>query len=125
MNKEIKILVVDDFATMRKIVTGMLLKIGLSNITEADSGLTGWETVQASGPYDLIISDVNMPDMDGIEFLEKVRGDSQHSPTKFLLLTAENDQEYIIASREFKVDGYILKPFKQDLIEAKIVSLFP
>lgn len=119
MAKATKILVIDDFATMRKIVTTMLQKLEFTNLTEADSGKAGWDLLQKE-PFDLIISDCNMPEMTGIELLAKIRETPNMAQQKFIMLTAEADRELMIKSKELHIDAYILKPFKQELLEEKL-----
>lgn len=123
MDTSKRFLVVDDFATMRKIIINMLIKLGFSEITEADSGKSAWTLLQRQH-FDLIISDFNMPGMNGVELLEKVRQDRSLSRHKFIMLTAEDDEDLILESKKLHVDAYILKPFKIDVIEAKLKALF-
>lgn len=118
-----KILVIDDFATMRKIIINYLNQLGHTNIAQAGNAQLGWEKIQAED-FDLIISDFNMPEMNGLELLTKVRKESRNRQQKFIMLTAETDTDLIMNSKNLKVDGYILKPFKIDVLEAKIKSLF-
>lgn len=118
-----KILIIDDFATMRKIVSNYLNQLGHTDITQAENAQLGWEIIQKED-FDLVISDFNMPEMNGLELLTKVRTESRNKQQKFIMLTAETDTDLIINSKTLKVDGYILKPFKIDVLEAKLKSLF-
>jgi two-component system chemotaxis response regulator CheY len=123
MDTNKRILIVDDFGTMRKLLKGMLVKLGFNHITEAENAPTAWSILQ-EGPFDLVISDYNMPDMTGMELLEKVRKDGALSKLPFILLTAEDDVELIIESKKHHVSAYILKPFKIEVIESKLQSVF-
>lgn len=123
MDTNKKILIVDDFATMRKILMGMLTKLGFSNVAEAESAPKAWELLQKDH-FDLVISDYNMPDMNGIELLSQVRKDSALSKLPFILLTAEDDADLVIESKKYHINAYILKPYKIDVIKEKLESLF-
>ncbi len=123
LDKNMKILVVDDFATMRKIVRNILRQIGLNNVTEADDGSTALPLVQ-SQHFDLIISDWNMPKMNGLDFLKAVRADPQFKSTPFLMVTAEALKENIIAATQAGVSNYIVKPFNAATLEDKIKKIF-
>lgn len=117
------ILIIDDFATMRKILANMLSTLGYQHIQQAESAKSGWELVQQDS-FDLVISDYNMPGMTGMELLRNIRQDPQLKSTKFIMLTAETSKELIIESKKLGVNGYILKPFKIEIIQEKLNSLF-
>ena len=123
LDKNMKILVVDDFATMRKIVRNILRQIGLTNVKEADDGATGLPMAQ-SEDFDLIISDWNMPKMNGLDFLKAVRADPKTKATPFLMVTAEALKENIIAATQAGVSNYIVKPFNAQTLEEKIKKIF-
>lgn len=110
IDTNLKILVVDDFSTMRKIVKDLLNELGFSHYDEADDGETAWPMIQ-SGQYDFIVSDWNMPKISGVELLKKVRAHPDLKKTPFLLITAEAKRSQIIEAAEAGVDGYIVKPF--------------
>jgi two-component system chemotaxis response regulator CheY len=118
-----KILIIDDFATMRKILTSFLNKLGFQHITEADDAKKGWEIIQQFH-FDLVISDFNMPEMNGLQLLTKIRTESKNKQQKFIMLTAETDTELLMNTKSLKIDAYILKPFKIDVIEAKLKAIF-
>jgi len=122
-NTEMKILVVDDFATMRKIIKNILGQLGFKNIIEADDGTTAWEILQKES-VDLIISDWNMPKMSGLELLKKVRGDDKLKDTPFLMVTAEAQKEYIIEAAKYRVSQYIVKPFTPETLKEKLEKIF-
>ena len=123
-NKEMRILVVDDFSTMRRIIKNILRQLGFNNILEADDGSTAWETLNKD-KIDFIISDWNMPKMPGIELLRKVRGSEEFATLPFLMVTAEAQQENIIEAVQAKVSNYIVKPFTAETMKQKIDKIFP
>ena len=119
MDKHIKILVVDDFATMRKVIRNLLKQIGYENITEAEDGVSALKTLK-SQKIDLIVSDWNMPNMTGLELLKEVRADEELRPTPFLMVTAEALQDNVIAAVKAGVSNYIVKPFTAEVLNEKI-----
>lgn len=123
MDTNKKILIVDDFATMRKLLKGMLTKLGFNEVMEAEDAIIAWDLLQQN-QFDLVISDYNMPEMTGMELLEKVRADATMSDMPFILLTAETDVTLIVESKKNQVTAYVLKPFKIEIIEAKLQSVF-
>mgnify|MGYP006289673771 CR=1 FL=1 len=122
-DKNMRILVVDDFATMRRIIKNILRQLGMNNVVEADDGTTGWEVLNKDN-IDFIISDWNMPEMTGIELLRKVRASEEYADLPFLMVTAEAQQENIIEAVQAKVSNYIVKPFTPDTLEQKISKIF-
>ncbi len=122
-NKEMRILVVDDFSTMRRIIKNILRQLGFNNIIEADDGSSAWETLNKD-KIDFIISDWNMPKMPGIELLRKVRSSEEFANTPFLMVTAEAQQENIIEAVQAKVSNYIVKPFTAETLGQKIDKIF-
>ena len=130
-DKGMKILVVDDMGTMRKIVKNMLTKLGYLNVDEADDGKTAWpmieEKAKAGDHYSFIISDWNMPGMQGIELLREVRksADEKVKKVKFLMVTAEAEQANVIEAAKAGVNDYVVKPFNQTTLESKFTKLFP
>ncbi len=119
-----KVLVVDDFATMRRIIKNILRQIGFTNIVEADDGTTAWELLNKDDSIEFIVSDWNMPQMTGIEFLRKVRASEEFADLPFLMVTAEAQQENIIEAVQAKVSNYIVKPFTPDTLGQKINKIF-
>lgn len=119
-----RVLIVDDFSTMRRIVRNILRQIGLNNVVEADDGTTAWDVLNRE-KIDFIVSDWNMPKMTGIELLRKVRGSEEFAETPFLMVTAEAQQENIIEAVQAKVSNYIVKPFTADTLQQKIDKIFP
>ena len=123
MDKNMKILVVDDFSTMRRIVKNILRQLGFNNIIEADDG-TAAVSVLEREKVDLIISDWNMPQMTGIELLRHVRSTEEIKDMPFLMVTAEAQQENIIEAVKAKVSNYIVKPFTADTLQEKLDKIF-
>lgn len=119
-----RVLIVDDFSTMRRIVRNILRQIGLNNVVEADDGTTAWDILNRE-KIDFVVSDWNMPKMTGIELLRKVRGSEQFADLPFLMVTAEAQQENIIEAVQAKVSNYIVKPFTADTLQQKIDKIFP
>lgn len=122
-DKGMRVLVVDDFSTMRKIIKNILRQLGFTNIVEADDGSTAWETLNKDN-IDFIVSDWNMPIMTGIELLRKVRSSEEYADLPFLMVTAEAQQENIIEAVQAKVSNYIVKPFTPETLGQKIDKIF-
>ncbi len=118
-----KILIVDDFSTMRRILKNLLRDLGFSNTQEADDGLTAWPMLQ-TGNFDFLVSDWNMPGMTGLDLLKKVRADPNLSSLPILLVTAESKREQIIEAAQAGVNGYVVKPFTAGTLEEKINKIF-
>lgn len=118
-DKNIKILVVDDFATMRRIVKNILTQLGYTNIIEADDGTTALEIMQKE-KIDLIISDWNMPKMTGLDLLKNVRDNAEIANTPFIMVTAEAQQDNIVLAVKAKVSQYIVKPFTAETLNEKL-----
>jgi len=123
-----KILVVDDMATMRKIIKNMLSKIGFTNIVEADDGATALPQVDSAielgEPIEFIISDWNMPHMSGLDFLKKLRAREDTKKLPFLMITAEAEQSNVITAVQAGVNNYIVKPFSAQTLKEKIDKIF-
>jgi len=118
-----KILVVDDFSTMRRIIKNLLRDLGFTNTTEADDGLTAMPILQAGG-IDFLVTDWNMPGMQGIDLLKAVRADEALSSLPVLMVTAETKREQIIEAAQAGVNGYIVKPFTAATLKEKIDKIF-
>ena len=122
MDKEIKILVVDDEKHMLLIIKGFLNKLGFTNIIDAGDGATALQRLRVD-PVDLILSDWDMPDMTGLTFLKAIREDAKHSKTPFLLITGHRDRESIIVAAKEGVSDYIIKPFTLETLTEKITKV--
>jgi two-component system chemotaxis response regulator CheY len=118
-----KILVVDDFATMRRIVKNILTQLGFKNIIEADDGTTALNVLK-SEKIGLIVSDWNMPKMTGLDLLKAVRADASMADTPFIMVTAEAQQDNIILAVKAKVSQYIVKPFTAETLSEKLNKIF-
>ena len=118
-----KILIVDDFSTMRRIIKNLLRDLGFNNTTEADDGLTALPILTAGG-IDFLVTDWNMPGMQGIDLLKTVRADEELSKLPVLMVTAETKREQIIAAAQAGVNGYIVKPFTAATLKDKIDKIF-
>jgi two-component system, chemotaxis family, chemotaxis protein CheY len=122
MDMHIKILVVDDFATMRKVIRNLLKQVGYENIVEAEDGVTALRVLKAQ-KVDLVVSDWNMPNMTGLELLKAVRADDDLKSTPFLMVTAEALQDNVIAAVKAGVSNYIVKPFTAEVLNEKIKKI--
>jgi len=118
-----KILIVDDFSTMRRIIKNLLRDLGFNNTQEADDGQTAWPMLQ-TGNFDFLVTDWNMPVMTGIELLEKVRADADLKSLPVLLVTAEAKKEQIVQAAQAGVNGYVVKPFTAITLKEKIDKIF-
>ncbi len=123
MNKDMKILVVDDFSTMRRIIKNLLRDIGFTNVTEADDGTSALPMLE-KGNFDFIITDWNMPGMQGIDLLKAIREDPELAALPVLMVTAESKKDQIIAAVQAGVNGYVLKPFTAQTLKEKIEKIF-
>lgn len=123
VQKTMKILVVDDFPTMRRIIRNLLKDLGFENVDEAEDGVMAFDKLQASS-FDLVVSDWNMPNMDGLELLKKIRADDDLSALPVLMVTAEAKKENIIAAAQAGASGYVVKPFTAATLEEKLNKIF-
>lgn len=118
-----KILVVDDFSTMRRIVKNLLRDLGFTNTFEADDGKTALPMLQGGG-FDFLVTDWNMPGMTGIDLLKAVRSDPNLVNLPVLMVTAEAKREQIILAAQTGVNGYVIKPFTAATLKEKIEKIF-
>lgn len=118
-----KILIVDDFSTMRRIIKNLLRDLGFNNTDEADDGNTALPKLQAGGS-DFLVTDWNMPGMQGIDLLKAVRADANLASLPVLMVTAEAKKEQIVAAAQAGVNGYIVKPFTAATLKEKIDKIF-
>lgn len=119
MDKNMKILVVDDFSTMRRIIKNLLRDLGFNNTQEADDGSTALPMLQ-KGDFDFVVTDWNMPGMQGIDLLKAIRADDNLKHIPVLMVTAEAKREQIIAAAQAGVNGYVVKPFTAATLKEKI-----
>ncbi len=120
LKPDLKILVVDDFPTMRRIVKTLLKQNGFNNFTEAEDGEEAYKILQQHGDFEMIVSDWNMPNMTGLEFLKTVRADAKFKHLPFLMVTAEAEKENIIEAVKAGVSNYIVKPFTGQALKEKL-----
>lgn len=123
LDTNIKILIVDDFSTMRKIIRNILTQLGFKNILEADDGTTALE-ILSKEKVDLIISDWNMPKMSGLDLLKAVRANEATKDLPFVMVTAEAQKENILEAIKHKVSQYIVKPFTPETLKEKLEKVF-
>lgn len=123
MDKNMKILIVDDFSTMRRIIKNLLRDLGFNNTQEADDGKTGLPMLQ-TGNFDFLITDWNMPGMTGIDLLKAVRADEKLASLPVLMVTAEAKKDQIVEAAQAGVNGYIVKPFTAQTLKEKIDKIF-
>ena len=118
-----KILIVDDFSTMRRIIKNLLRDLGFNNTLEADDGLTALPMLK-SGDFDFVVTDWNMPGMQGIDLLKTIRADEKLKHLPVLMVTAEAKREQIIAAAQAGVNGYVVKPFTAGTLKEKLEKVF-
>ena len=118
-----KILVVVDFSTMRRIIKNLLKDLGFSNIQEADDGSTALPMLQ-QGDFDFVVTDWNMPGMQGIDLLRAIRADDSLKHLPVLMVTAEAKKEQIVAAAQAGVNGYVVKPFTAATLKEKLEKIF-
>lgn len=123
MDKNMKVLVVDDFSTMRRIIKNLLRDLGFTNVSEADDGVTALPMLQ-NGDYEFVVTDWNMPGMQGIDLLRAIRADARLKNIPVLMVTAEAKKEQIIAAAQAGVNGYIVKPFTAATLKEKLDKIF-
>ncbi|QSE48256.1 chemotaxis response regulator CheY [Shewanella putrefaciens] len=123
MDKNMKILIVDDFSTMRRIIKNLLRDLGFNNTQEADDGSTALPMLQ-KGDFDFVVTDWNMPGMQGIDLLRAIRADDSLKHLPVLMVTAEVKREQIIAAAQAGVNGYVVKPFTAATLKEKLDKIF-
>jgi two-component system chemotaxis response regulator CheY len=121
---KIRFLVVDDFSTMRRIVRNLLKELGFTNVEEAEDGAVALQRLKSAGGIDFVITDWNMPNMDGLTLLQSVRADPALKALPVLMITAEAKKENIIAAAQAGASGYIVKPFTAATLNEKMVKIF-
>ena len=119
---EMRILIVDDYKTMLRIIRNLLAELGFKNVDEATDGSTALESLR-SKKYDLVISDWNMEPMTGLDLLREVRADEQLKPLPFIMVTAESKTENVVAAKKAGVNNYIVKPFNAATLRSKVAAV--
>ncbi len=122
-DKNMKFLVVDDFSTMRRIVRNLLKELGFPNVDEAEDGVVALQKLRGSD-FDFVISDWNMPNMDGLALLRNIRSDEALKKIPLLMVTAEAKKENIVAAAQAGASGYVVKPFTAATLDEKLNKIF-
>ena len=120
--RDLKILVVDDFSTMRRIVRGLLKEMGCDNVEEAEDGVHALRLLKAT-KFDFVVSDINMPNMNGFDLLKSIKADAALKHLPVLMVTAEARKEDILLAAQSGAAGYIVKPFTKAVLEDKILKI--
>lgn len=120
---KLKFLVVDDFSTMRRIVRNLLKELGYTDAEEAEDGAIALQKLKA-GNFDFVVTDWNMPNMDGLVLLQNIRTDANLKHLPVLMITAEAKKENIIAAAQAGASGYIVKPFTAAVLSEKLAKIF-
>lgn len=123
-DKDMSILVVDDFPTMRRIVRSLLKELGFTNVDEAEDGQEALTKLRSGEGIQFVISDWNMPNLDGLEMLKQIRADEALKHMPVLMITAEAKKDNIIAAAQAGANGYIVKPFTAATLEEKLNKIF-
>jgi two-component system chemotaxis response regulator CheY len=123
VDKNMKFLVVDDFSTMRRIIRNLLKELGFNNVDEAEDGAIGLQKLKEGG-FGFVISDWNMPNMDGLAMLQAIRADAALGKLPVLMVTAEATKENIIAASQAGANGYVVKPFTAATLDEKLNKIF-
>jgi two-component system chemotaxis response regulator CheY len=122
MGADPRFLIVDDFSTMRRIVRNLLKEMGYANAEEAEDGQAAFKMLKASR-FDFVVSDVNMPNMNGFDLLKSIRSDSELKSLPVLMVTAEAKKEEIVLAAQIGANGYIVKPFTKATLEDKVQKI--
>jgi two-component system chemotaxis response regulator CheY len=121
-NENLKFLIVDDFSTMRRIVRNILKEIGFANAEEAEDGVSALSKLKG-GNFNFVVSDINMPNMNGFELLKSIRADNELKGLPVLMVTAEARKEDIVSAAQWGASGYIVKPFTKATLEEKVQKI--
>lgn len=123
VDKDMRVLIVDDYKTMLRIIRNLLKQLGFNNVDEATDGSGALQQLRSDTQYGLVISDWNMEPMTGLQLLREVRTDAKLKALPFIMVTAESKSENVIAAKEAGVSNYIVKPFNAETLKAKMVSV--
>lgn len=122
LNPDMKFLIVDDFSTMRRIIRNLLKEIGYQNAEEAEDGLDAYNKLRESR-FDFVVTDINMPNMNGFELLHKIRTEGPDRDMPVMMVTAEARREDIVMAAQAGASGYIVKPFTKATLEEKVMKI--
>ncbi|MBT3067438.1 response regulator [Rhodoferax sp. U11-2br] len=122
MSSDLRFLIVDDFSTMRRIIRNLLKESGFANADEAEDGAVAWRMLQNSH-FDFVVSDINMPNMNGFQLLAEIKKDDKLKHIPFLMVTAEARKEDIVLAAQQGAAGYIVKPFTKAVLEEKVLNI--
>lgn len=122
VDKNMSILIVDDYKTMLRIVRNLLAQLGFNNVDEALDGVTAFQKLKEK-TFHMVISDWNMVPMTGLDLLKKVRADEQLKSLPFIMITAESKPDNVIAAKQAGVNNYIVKPFNADTLKSKLTAV--
>lgn len=122
-DKNLRFLVVDDFSTMRRIIRNLLKELGFMQVEEAEDGAVALQMLKST-PYDFVVSDWNMPNMDGLALLQAIRADQSLRTLPVLMVTAEAKKENIVAAAQAGASGYVVKPFTAATLDEKLAKIF-
>ncbi len=122
MANDLRFLIVDDFSTMRRIVRGLLKEIGYTDADEAEDGVAALQKLR-NGRFDFVVSDINMPNMNGFQLLAQIKADEKLKHLPVLMVTAEARKEDIVAAAQGGAAGYVVKPFTKATLEDKIINI--
>jgi two-component system, chemotaxis family, chemotaxis protein CheY len=120
---DMRVLVVDDSGVMRKIISRALGELGINEVEEAADGQLALDMITASGPFDLLITDWNMPVMNGLELVQSLRGSGCSTP--IIMVTTKSEKEAVLQAIQAGVNDYVIKPFERDMLRLKIERLVP
>jgi len=120
----LKILVVDDSSTMRRIIKNTLARLDHKDILEGADGLEGWTALDANPDVEMLITDWNMPEMNGLELVKKVRADSRFTELPIIMVTTEGGKSEVIVALKAGVNNYIVKPFTPQILKEKLAAVF-
>jgi len=118
-----KILVVDDSSTMRRIIKNTLVRIGHSDLLEAEDGAKAWEVMQQNSDIDVLITDWNMPEMNGLQLVQKVRAEDKYADLPIIMVTTEGGKTEVITALKAGVNNYIVKPFTPQVLQEKLEAV--
>ena len=119
-----KILVVDDSSTMRRMIKNTLARLDHKDILEGADGLEGWTALDANPDVEMLITDWNMPEMNGLELVKKVRADSRFTELPIIMVTTEGGKSEVIVALKAGVNNYIVKPFTPQILKEKLAAVF-